>query len=371
MKPLPAQFKRFIVSLFIFCCVIVTPFGFVSSSAAYSVPSDTIVYITPTGSKYHRYKCTYTSTVSSMTIAAAEQAGYGPCSRCRPDIRTGTYTPGAKTMPSSPSSSVPNSSYKSPQPTPSSSYKSPQPTPTPAISNTFISSPQSTDVDPNVLLFVIVVLVGVLFIAIYLVPKAFERSEAKWKQQASKQYDDGLRIGYAQAKREFEEAAQQLQSERNELSLIRQQISAGQRELQHEYSVLEQHKNDFERELKKKAAPIARKKSSDYIISLLKATSLNNHFSGSRVFRAIADSSNKDLLARFESAQTKTIHFADSINVFTRMYGSKGEVYEVSLDSCTCPDFTRRKVGACKHMLKLALELSLLTSDENDSPKAK
>lgn len=363
MKPLPVQFKRFIVSLFIFCCVIVTPFGFVSSSAAYSVPSDTIVYITPTGSKYHRYKCTYTSTVSSMTIAAAEQAGYGPCSRCRPDIRTGTYTKGSKII-TGPSSSSSNNATATPSL--SSSYKPVSTTPVPTVSAPI--SKQSSNEEQGFFYYIFIAVIIALFIFL---PKHFDKEREARKQIASEQYSKGLQAGYAKAQNEIESAKRELQTDREALFSQQQQLNVRSRALESEYLTLEQQRKDFENELKKKAAPIARKKSSDYIISLLKATSLNNHFSGSRVFRAIADSSNKDLLARFESAQTKTIHFADSINVFTRMYGSKGEVYEVSLDSCTCPDFTRRKVGACKHMLKLALELSLLTSDENDSPTAK
>lgn len=65
---------------------------FLSSTAlAYSVPDDTIVYVTPTGEKYHRKDCSYIGSVRSLTIAMAESAGYTPCSRCNPDILTGEY----------------------------------------------------------------------------------------------------------------------------------------------------------------------------------------------------------------------------------------------------------------------------------------
>ena len=48
---------------------------------SYQVPDDTIVYVTPTGEKYHREDCTYTGSVRRMTIAEAGRRGYGPCSR--------------------------------------------------------------------------------------------------------------------------------------------------------------------------------------------------------------------------------------------------------------------------------------------------
>lgn len=66
----------------------------VSTCSAYTVPDETIVYITPTGTKYHREDCSYTGSVRSMTIQAAEKSGYSPCSRCDPDRRTGEYTSG-------------------------------------------------------------------------------------------------------------------------------------------------------------------------------------------------------------------------------------------------------------------------------------
>lgn len=58
---------------------------------AYTVPSDTVVYVTDTGSKYHRDGCSYLKSKNKMTIQEAEQEGYGPCSRCDPDEETGKY----------------------------------------------------------------------------------------------------------------------------------------------------------------------------------------------------------------------------------------------------------------------------------------
>ncbi len=76
--------KRIVAFLFVLLLTIPTCF-------AYSVPDSTIVYITPSGTKYHRADCTYTTTVRSLTIQAAERQGYSPCSRCDPDFITGEY----------------------------------------------------------------------------------------------------------------------------------------------------------------------------------------------------------------------------------------------------------------------------------------
>lgn len=64
----------------------------VNSAFAYTVPSDTVVYVTPTGSKYHREDCTYIkNSCRALTISSAEGQGYGACSRCEPDVLTGQY----------------------------------------------------------------------------------------------------------------------------------------------------------------------------------------------------------------------------------------------------------------------------------------
>lgn len=63
----------------------------VTTALAYTVPSDTVVYATDSGTKYHRLDCTHLHSSRSMTIERAERAGYEPCSRCNPDCRTGRY----------------------------------------------------------------------------------------------------------------------------------------------------------------------------------------------------------------------------------------------------------------------------------------
>lgn len=59
---------------------------------AYTVPSSTVVYVTPTGECYHRQSCSYIqNSCQGLTIAEAEADGYRACSRCDPDVLTGEY----------------------------------------------------------------------------------------------------------------------------------------------------------------------------------------------------------------------------------------------------------------------------------------
>lgn len=60
---------------------------------AYTVPDDTMVYVSEHGEKYHRENCSYISSseTKEMTIKVAEKMGYGACSRCDPDQKTGVY----------------------------------------------------------------------------------------------------------------------------------------------------------------------------------------------------------------------------------------------------------------------------------------
>ena len=58
------------------------------------------------------------------------------------------------------------------------------------------------------------------------------------------------------------------------------------------------------------------------------------------------------------------------IHVSAKIKGSQETPYDVTLDSCTCPDFKNTK-QPCKHVYWLALELGLLlsipTEDVNDA----
>lgn len=60
----------------------------VSGSGSYIPPSTTqsvTVYVTDTGSKYHRAGCSYLKKSSNpISLSSAKAAGYTPCSRCNP-----------------------------------------------------------------------------------------------------------------------------------------------------------------------------------------------------------------------------------------------------------------------------------------------
>ena len=73
--------------------VLLVALALTTGALAYTVPDGTVVYVTPTGEKYHREDCSYTTTVRPLTIEEAERKGYDPCSRCDPDRLTGEYQP--------------------------------------------------------------------------------------------------------------------------------------------------------------------------------------------------------------------------------------------------------------------------------------
>lgn len=58
-----------------------------TEQASPSDTSDTIVYITKTGTKYHNESCSYLSSSKiAITLEEAKSKGYTPCSRCNPPI---------------------------------------------------------------------------------------------------------------------------------------------------------------------------------------------------------------------------------------------------------------------------------------------
>lgn len=105
--------KRLLICFFAFLLLVTTCY-------AYSVPPDTIVYVTNSGEKYHRENCSYLKSSRSMTIAQAEASGYTPCSRCSPDVLLGEYEsdwdgePGGSSVHSTPRPTV--NPIPSPQP---------------------------------------------------------------------------------------------------------------------------------------------------------------------------------------------------------------------------------------------------------------
>lgn len=69
-----------------------------ASVFAYTVPSDTVVYVTETGSCYHRWGCaSLKSVAASYTVAYAVDLGYYGCSHCHASTLTGTHTPVSST----------------------------------------------------------------------------------------------------------------------------------------------------------------------------------------------------------------------------------------------------------------------------------
>lgn len=55
-----------------------------SGNGSISPDASEIVYVTRTGTKYHRAGCSYLSSSIEMSLKDAIAAGYGPCSRCKP-----------------------------------------------------------------------------------------------------------------------------------------------------------------------------------------------------------------------------------------------------------------------------------------------
>lgn len=89
-----------------------------ASVFAYTVPSDTVVYVTETGSRYHRWDCSHLKSIgASYPISYAEALGYSPCSRCNPEWLLGAYEP------SDSSSSSGSSSHSSSSSSSSSSHR--------------------------------------------------------------------------------------------------------------------------------------------------------------------------------------------------------------------------------------------------------
>ena len=67
---------------------------------------------------------------------------------------------------------------------------------------------------------------------------------------------------------------------------------------------------------------------------------------------------------RVERASSVNVLNIDVENSAMECLGSGGEIYQVSLTSCTCIDFAR-KHEACKHMIRLAMELGILDESGN------
>lgn len=60
------------------------PCSYCEYDADVETSNETIVYITNTGSKYHRASCSYLKSKNAITKEKAISQGYSPCSRCNP-----------------------------------------------------------------------------------------------------------------------------------------------------------------------------------------------------------------------------------------------------------------------------------------------
>lgn len=151
----------------LFCLVLLL---LITTGLAYSVPDDTIVYVTNTGTKYHRESCSYLSSSRAMTIAQAEASGYTPCSRCSPDVLLGEYEsdwggePGESSVHSTPRPTV--------KPTP-------DPTPAPSTSLVFMNedSENSTEISTEAIYVRLAVCVWLLIFACFL---RFRKNKEKY-----------------------------------------------------------------------------------------------------------------------------------------------------------------------------------------------
>lgn len=86
---------------------------------------------------------------------------------------------------------------------------------------------------------------------------------------------------------------------------------------------------------------------------------------GSRIYSDFETVQHGELLTnpRLRSAIEETIELVPpfAAHAFAKSASHPGVVYEVTLDSCTCPHFQHRR-EPCKHMYRLAMELGLLLS---------
>ena len=71
---------------------------------------------------------------------------------------------------------------------------------------------------------------------------------------------------------------------------------------------------------------------------------------------------------KYQRTLTENLELVSKPVVSVKMKGSTGKVYTVTLNFCTCIDFQTRK-EPCKHMIRLAEEIGLLTTTEHPKEK--
>jgi methylphosphotriester-DNA--protein-cysteine methyltransferase len=58
-----------------------------AAATVFSASADTVVYVTKTGTKYHKGSCSSLSKSKIETsLGSAVSRGYAPCSRCKPPV---------------------------------------------------------------------------------------------------------------------------------------------------------------------------------------------------------------------------------------------------------------------------------------------
>ena len=77
--------KRTVSILALLLLLVFALSAFADVAAPLAADPQTIVYITRTGSKYHRGSCgSLSKSKIPITLKEAKELGYGPCGRCHP-----------------------------------------------------------------------------------------------------------------------------------------------------------------------------------------------------------------------------------------------------------------------------------------------
>lgn len=151
---------------------------------------------------------------------------------------------------------------------------------------------------------------------------------------------------------------QSLQSEKAALEKRYQLLSSRQAELSERSKALDGREASLNQEiqfesLKRLSASIRRQRL----------------FSNSKLFKDFGSSKYYEDNPSLASALTESMQIFDPADISCTVAGVSGKEYRVTLDSCTCPDFTFRR-KPCKHMYRLAIECGLLNNLNYEETKA-
>lgn len=73
-----------IISLFL--CVLIVITGVGAKSSRHTTDGSKKVYVTESGTKYHKKSCRYAKHAYKITLEDAVDEGYKPCKKCKPPI---------------------------------------------------------------------------------------------------------------------------------------------------------------------------------------------------------------------------------------------------------------------------------------------